>query len=542
LASSLCVCLRISKFTKIFFSLKLTRVRTFNFDLVILFDFYCALFILTVALITTRVLLFSNEYISNEKFFSRFHLILIRFVLSILLLILRPNIISALIGWDGLGVSSFVLVIYYSRIKSFNAGFITALTNRLGDGLLIWAVVMLFPLGDLRIFWYSSFWENKITAICLILGCFTKRAQVPFCAWLPAAIAAPTPVSSLVHSSTLVTAGVYLLIRHGNWAFRINNFLIFRFVGGLTTLIARASAFFERDIKKIVALSTLSQLGVIVVALGVGNWNIAFFHLIAHAFFKALLFISTGNLIHSRGDYQALKISGALGKSLPVSYAANMICRLRLCGLPFISAFFSKEPVIEISNESRIGGLIYLILFLGILITVAYRVRLTVLTGVSRFQGVKALSIEENLNYTSQGMILLFPGAVFGGTVARKWFFKNPRIFHNRGEIKLSATGLLVLGVIIGITLVNIKRTSNKYLTQFFRIWSLPWIRAPILLEKGVTLSAGSKRRENSWLWSLIIFNFFYDKSLFNLINFPNWNLSKFIKFRRLLGLGIYFW
>jgi len=113
-------------------------------------------------------------------------------------------------------------------------------------------------------------------------------------------------------------------------------------------------------------------------------------------------------------------MSGALGKSLPISYAANMICSLRLCGLPFISAFFSKEPVIEISNESRIGGLIYFILFLGILITVAYRVRLTVLTGVSRFQGVKALSVEEDLNFTSQGMILLFPGAVFGGTVARK--------------------------------------------------------------------------------------------------------------------------
>jgi NADH:ubiquinone oxidoreductase subunit 5 (subunit L)/multisubunit Na+/H+ antiporter MnhA subunit len=181
--------------------------------------------------------------------------------------------------------------------------------------------------------------------------------------------------------------------------------------------MARTSAFFERDIKKIVALSTLRQLGVMVVAISVGNWNLAFLHLIAHAFFKALLFISTGNLIHSRDSYQALKISGGLTKSIPVSYSANVICRFSLCGLPFMSAFFSKEPIIEISNETQLRGLIYLILLTGIFITIAYSVRLTLITGVQGFQGIKSSAIEENLTFTTLAISLLLPGAIFGGRV-----------------------------------------------------------------------------------------------------------------------------
>jgi len=172
------------------------------------------IFFLTVILISRSVLVFSLDYIKNDLFFNRFHLILLRFIFSIVLLIFTPNLISILWGWDGLGIRSYLLVIYYNNSKSLNAGIVTALTNRLGDSLLIGSIGVLFLSGSLNYNLIAIGLEESIFIFLIfILGSFTKRAQLPFRAWLPAAIAAPTPVSALVHSSTLVTAGVYILIR-----------------------------------------------------------------------------------------------------------------------------------------------------------------------------------------------------------------------------------------------------------------------------------------------------------------------------------------
>ena len=181
----------------------------------------------------------------------------------------------------------------------------------------------------------------------MLIATFTKRAQAPFRAWLPAAMAAPTPVSSLVHSSTLVTAGVYVILRLGPALERPTVFLIAGAVGALTIIMARLSAFLETDLKKIVALSTLRQLGVMVTAAGLNSFKIVFFHLVAHAFFKALLFIATGVAIYSLNDYQDLRRAGAMAGPLKTSKAIIVLAKVRLCGIPFFSGFYSKEIVLE---------------------------------------------------------------------------------------------------------------------------------------------------------------------------------------------------
>lgn len=183
----------------------------------------------------------------------------------------------------------------------------------------------------------------------------------------------------------------------------------------------------------------------------------AFLHLLAHAFFKALLFISTGNIIHCSNDYQAIKISGRLRKALPLSYASNAICSTRLCGLPFMSAFFSKEPIIEVSNERGLRRVVYFLLFVGIIITVAYRVRLRFSTGVNRFQGSRLLRVEENLKFTRGGILLLFPGAVLGGSILRKYLIISPLTFHASMRLKLLALTMLLVGRGVGLVLIKLK-------------------------------------------------------------------------------------
>merc|ERR1711981_1189104 len=320
-----------------------------EFNFIILFDFYRLIFLISVLLISISVFTFSTSYINFDKYYTRFHFLLLSFVASIVLLIISPNLISILLGWDGLGISSYLLVIYYRRRKSYNAGIITVISNRVGDALIIICFRRLIYLNSLNIF-ISSYTADPtlypVFSLLIIAGC-TKRAQIPFRAWLPAAMAAPTPVSALVHSSTLVTAGVYVLFRFDSLLYYLSLGRVILILGALTIFIASIRAFFEIDIKKIVALSTLRQLGVIITALGAGFRTLGFFHLLAHAFFKALLFISTGNLIHRADGYQDLRVMGGVSEVLSFSKRVIIGCSMRLCGLPFMSAFYSKEIIIE---------------------------------------------------------------------------------------------------------------------------------------------------------------------------------------------------
>jgi NADH-ubiquinone oxidoreductase chain 5 len=325
-----------------------------------------------VCLIRGRVVYYCNYYIDGEKNLKRFLYILLIFVGSILILIVRVNLFRIIIGWDGLGLTSYLLVIYYQNESSFNAGILTVMRNRVGDALLLIGIGLFVSEGRWR---YGLLNNTRYILIFLIIvGAITKRAQLPFRAWLPAAIAAPTPVSSLVHSSTLVTAGVYLIIRFYHLV-RITGKCFLFLVGAMTIIMAGFSARFETDSKKVIAFSTLRQLGVIFIAIGLGMKIVALFHLVRHAFFKARLFIGAGVVIHSLRSQQDIRV-GRNFMRVPALGGVFGLTNIALCGGPYLTGFYSKDEIIENYFVRREGGFIWLVGLVRVGLTIGYRSRL----------------------------------------------------------------------------------------------------------------------------------------------------------------------
>merc|ERR1712150_185766 len=323
-------------------------------------------------------------YIDRDCLRNRFRALIIRFILAIGLLIIRPSLARLLMGWDGLGVTSYLLVSYYRRETSFNASILTALVNRVGDVALLLAI----SINVSNILNYGITSSRSIIRIDLgvglvLLARITKRAQVPFSAWLPAAMAAPTPVSALVHSSTLVTAGVYLIIRLNFIFCSSNSTNLLLFIGIITIIIAGITAIIEIDIKKIIALSTLSQLGVIIITLGFQEPVLSFFHLLSHAYFKAILFICAGIIIHNIRDYQDIRKIRSISKNIPLTFRVLRVSNLKLCGLPFLRGFYSKDLILECIIISDINLFNYILIMLGTILTVLYSLRISILLRIS---------------------------------------------------------------------------------------------------------------------------------------------------------------
>ena len=444
--------------------------------MVLILDLVSVLFLITVTLISISVIFFRTRYMANEKFFSRFLFLVLSFVCRILLLILRPNSVRILLGWDGLGVTSYLLVIYYQRNKSYNAGIITALTNRLGDVGLLLCLAFLVKFGSWNFYLFIPPLEMGIILIILVRARITKRAQIPFSAWLPAAIAAPTPVSALVHSSTLVTAGVYLLIRFNYllMSFDLLKYLIL--VGVFTIFIAGLGAMRELDIKKVIALSTLRQLGVMIITIGVGFPLMGFFHLVAHAFFKALLFICAGILIHNFKDYQDIRLMSRGACFIPFTLRIFMTANLRLCGLPFIAGFYSKDLILEIFIMRRLNLFIFVIIILSTALTVLYSCRLAFLLGANIFKGERLTGIKDFDPVVVAGYSFLLVPSIFGG-LGGNWVFYPviPVIFFP----------LILKGFIFTLVL-----TSAASILRF-------------MLNNSDRLSASLKRHLNSKMWFL---------------------------------------
>ena len=244
-----------------------------------LFDWISLMFMGFVLFISGIVLFYRGSYMSGDRNLNRFIILVLAFVVSIIFLIIRPNLIRILLGWDGLGLVSYVLVIYYQNEKSANAGILTVLSNRVGDVAILLRIALIFIVGGWNFIFYVFYLSDEIALALkrlIIIAAITKRAQIPFSAWLPAAMAAPTPVSALVHSSTLVTAGVYLLIRFRPAILESKRILFLLLISSVTIFISGLGANFEYDLKKIIALSTLRQLGVMIRALGMGCPNLHF--------------------------------------------------------------------------------------------------------------------------------------------------------------------------------------------------------------------------------------------------------------------------
>nr|YP_009433290.1 NADH dehydrogenase subunit 5 [Cnizocoris sinensis]AGO28059.1 NADH dehydrogenase subunit 5 [Cnizocoris sinensis] len=442
-------------------------------------DWMSLMFSGCVLLISSMVIFYSESYMFGDTYKVRFYFLVILFVISMFMMIVSPNLISILLGWDGLGLVSYCLVIYFQNYKSYNAGMLTILTNRLGDVAILISIAWMMNFGSWHYIFYMNVWHSWMLYLILliILAGFTKSAQIPFSSWLPAAMAAPTPVSALVHSSTLVTAGVYLIIRFSGM-FNFNTWF-FLLIGSLTMFMAGLGASFEYDLSKIIALSTLSQLGLMMSVLFMGYSYVAFFHLLTHAFFKALLFLCAGLMIHCMSDSQDIRHMGIMVNQLPLTCCCFCISNLSLCGLPFLSGFYSKDMIMELMSFSYYNIFIFIIFFISIGLTAAYSLRLVYYCLSFNMNCYVCQSYYEDW-LMNKSMFLLTFFSIFAGSMLGWLIFETPLFMLFPLEIKLLPLIFVLLGSWLGymlsFTQFESLYTMKMYFISFFSgsMWFMP--------------------------------------------------------------------
>nr|YP_010116694.1 NADH dehydrogenase subunit 5 [Iotaphora admirabilis]QPL16802.1 NADH dehydrogenase subunit 5 [Iotaphora admirabilis] len=438
----------------------------------ILFDWMSLLFMMFVLLISSVVIYYSKSYMISELNLIRFIVLVLLFVFSMILLIISPNMISILLGWDGLGLVSYCLVIYYQNLKSYNAGMLTALSNRIGDVLILMVICWMMNFGSWNYIFYLEFMKNDYymiyISLMIILAAMTKSAQIPFSSWLPAAMSAPTPVSALVHSSTLVTAGVYLLIRF-NLLLLDTYFLKFLLLlSSLTMFMAGISANYEFDLKKIIALSTLSQLGLMMSILSMGLPLLAFFHLLTHAMFKALLFLCAGVIIHMMNDMQDIRFMGGISMYIPMTCLCMNISNMALCGIPFLAGFYSKDLILEMVSFSNLNFLIFLFYYISTGLTMYYTIRLMMYLMINDYNLLSIYNLyDEDFIMLKSMMVLLFM-SIISGSMLMWMILYYPYMIYLPLNLKMMVIYVIIIGLLMGYLISNMNIYSlNKYLLTY---------------------------------------------------------------------------
>nr|YP_009368826.1 NADH dehydrogenase subunit 5 [Phaneroptera gracilis]APD14869.1 NADH dehydrogenase subunit 5 [Ducetia sp. NS-2016]ARN59027.1 NADH dehydrogenase subunit 5 [Phaneroptera gracilis] len=471
----------------IFIEWELFQLNSSNVVMTFLFDWMSLMFMSFVMYISGLVIYYSNEYMSGDMLINRFIILVLMFVLSMMFLIISPNLISILLGWDGLGLVSYCLVIYYQNVKSYSAGMLTALSNRIGDVALLMAIAWMLNFGSWNYIYYLDFakstMEGMFIGILVVLAAMTKSAQIPFSSWLPAAMAAPTPVSALVHSSTLVTAGVYLLIRFNNLIVDegVGQFLLL--ISGLTMFMAGLGANFEFDLKKIIALSTLSQLGLMMSILSMGFPKLAFFHLLTHALFKALLFMCAGAVIHNMKNSQDIRFMGNLCSQMPLTTICFNVSNLALCGMPFLAGFYSKDLILEVVTMSYLNILSFFLYFFSTGLTVCYSLRLVYYSMTGEFNSTSFHPLNDEGWVMLKGMMGLMFMAVIGGCMLSWMLFTSPEMICLPLPLKMLALLVSVIGALVGYELSKFSLSYElKSFTHYMKIsffgsmWFMPFI------------------------------------------------------------------
>nr|UZI00051.1 NADH dehydrogenase subunit 5 [Andricus mairei]UZI00103.1 NADH dehydrogenase subunit 5 [Andricus mairei]UZN92494.1 NADH dehydrogenase subunit 5 [Andricus mairei]UZN92520.1 NADH dehydrogenase subunit 5 [Andricus mairei] len=513
----------------IFIEWLIYSINSCDIEFIIFIDWMMLMFMSVVMFISSMVMLYSKEYMMMDLKKKYFIMILMLFVISMIFMIISPNIISIILGWDGLGLISYCLIIYYQNVYSYNSGMLTLLTNRIGDCMLLMMIFMMINLGSWNLLFFN--FNNKLFIIMFLIMIMTKSAQIPFSMWLPAAMAAPTPVSSLVHSSTLVTAGIYLLIRFNN-IFMLNNMnLMIMYIGLMTMLVSSMNALMEFDFKKIIAFSTLSQLGLMMLMLSLNLTNYVFFHLISHAMFKSLLFLCSGVMIHFMSGVQDIRFMGSLINEVPLVIMYFNFSNLSLCGFPFLSGFYSKDLLYEMSLNLNLNKFIYYFMYLCIMLTMMYTFRLMYYL-ILNYNMYYTLSMKFDSFVMNLSMFMLFLMSVIFGSLINWLLFSSLSLSIINFKIKLNLYIMMFLSVLIILVMkfinFNYKLMFNKLiniLSMFFYLLKLTMMNNLSLLQFSklyLTLS------EISW-------NEFYSKMmmmfLMNKINliFINLYMNKFM-------------
>nr|YP_010546329.1 NADH dehydrogenase subunit 5 [Clithon oualaniense]UYI29845.1 NADH dehydrogenase subunit 5 [Clithon oualaniense] len=472
----------------------------------LIFDPISVSFSCVVCLISACVMFFTSSYMSADPFLTRFVWLVMLFVLSMNILVFVPSIISLLLGWDGLGIVSFALVIYYQNMKSLAAGMVTALANRIGDVLLLVSIAICANEANWNI---MLIWEDSMfpwLCLCIMVGAMTKSAQIPFSAWLPAAMAAPTPVSALVHSSTLVTAGIFILVRFYYLleVWPLFNYLAL-FIGTITLLMAGIGANHEHDLKKIIALSTLSQLGVMMLSLGLGAWNLTLFHLYTHALFKALLFLCAGAIIHNNSNVQDIRSFGALASQMPLTITCLNIANLALCGAPFLSGFYSKDLILETCLYNPTNLIAVILIFVATGMTAAYSIRLSLVTLWQESSNIPFTQNTDEDWVTTTPIIILTFAAIAGGLLLQILFLYFNESIYLPITHKLLTITVTILGGWVALMIWKLKISFNPQssITKFFfsTMWFLSMITTqPNMIKPFLWAKTMTKSIDQGWL------------------------------------------
>ncbi len=456
------------------------NVDTLHVPVALLIDPLALTMCLFVTGISTLIHLYSTAYMAGEKDFRKFFLYLNLFVFSMLLLVLANNLVLTFVGWEGVGVCSYWLVSYYfTKESAASAGKKAFIYNRVGDLGLLSAMFLLFT--HLHTLTYVGVFQGASTlsptmatliVLSLLVAAAGKSAQIPLFNWLPDAMEGPTPVSALIHAATMVTAGVFLLVRMSPvLTLSADGRHVIAIIGGLTAFVAATIATAQKDIKKVLAFSTVSQIGYMVLAVGIGDYTAAIFLMVAHAFFKALLFLGSGSVIHSLHGEQDMRKMGGLAKFLPLTFPTFLLGWLTISGVPPFAGFWAKGAIL--SSAYSANKLLYALALLTAVLTAYYMTRLFVLTfrGEQRFAASMTDAPHESPWAMTLPLVVLAVLSVFGGVLDLPWMHAHTMATFVSGSI-VSVTPLAAQSAGLQITLAVVDACAALLgLAAAFTLW-----------------------------------------------------------------------
>jgi NADH-quinone oxidoreductase subunit L len=456
------------------------QISNLHINLGFLLDQLSLLWLLFVTGIGSLIHIYSISYMHDDENMHKFFAYLNLFVFFMITLVMGSNLLVLFIGWEGVGLCSYLLIGFWYKNQDYNDAAKKAfIMNRIGDlGLLIGMFILgtMFSTLDYATLKTAIAGATNLNlpllslaALCLFIGACGKSAQIPLYTWLPDAMAGPTPVSALIHAATMVTAGIFMVTRL-NFVFDLTPDVqsLIAIIGAITSLVAATIGLVQTDIKKVLAYSTVSQLGLMFLALGFGAYEIAVFHVITHAFFKACLFLGSGSVIHALHGEQDMRKMGGLRKVMPITFWTMLISSLAISGVPFFSGFFSKDEILMTAFHHSIP--LYVIGSVASIMTAFYMFRLMFLTFFKEFRGTEEQKhhLHESPSLITFPLIILAILATFGGLISlpgNSWlndylaplFTKVAGEEHHLGTTEYTLMGVAVVGGLLGILIAYIK-------------------------------------------------------------------------------------
>nr|DBA43540.1 TPA_asm: ND5 [Bombus balteatus] len=502
------------------------NINSMKMNLILIISFKLLMFMFLILFISSMILFYSISYMNMENKFliKRFYYLMMLFLMSMIFLILSPNMLTLLLGWDGLGLISYCLIIYYQKKLSFNSGMLTIILNRLGDCSLLMIISFMMIFGSWNLILYKM---NLLILFMMLIMVFSKSAQLMFMIWLPAAMMAPTPVSSLVHSSTLVTAGIYLLINY-EMLIDMNYKKFILMISSMTMLMSGLMANFEMDFKKIIALSTLSQLGFMMSIYSLKMTNLTFLHLFIHAFFKSMMFMCVGSFIHYMNGIQNFRFYSGMFYLYPMKSMLMMFSLLMLCGFPFLVGFYSKDLIIEYYFLNMMSMFSLMNLIMGTILTVSYSFRLMFMIMKNNYM--------MNLIYLDEDYIMVYCMSMmlFLMVILSKFIF-NYFFFHLMINLiyifKYFIFKMMLLGMMFSLIMLNMN--FNNKIIMFMKSFFMMEFMYKFFI--------------NNLMYWLIFYELYFEKSLIEkisskMMNFLNYlfKINYIFKISYMLLLYIY--